>query len=96
MTNETLQKAIKLSKIIDITKSGLEKAYKFKMSKSEVSASDYCSDGLYGMYIGKYSDNSGDLSMNLCRSYGNVELLSVIIAELERQLKYFEDEYAKL
>lgn len=95
MTNEILDKATKLKEIIDITEKALGNAYKFKASTDSSDSNRCYYDGLYGMYIGKHRDNSG-ISMDLCRTTGNVELLDVIICELERQLNLFKEEYEAL
>lgn len=95
MTNEILETATELKKIIDITDKALGNAYKLKASIDNIHPDRKYYDGLYGMHIGKHSDNSG-ISINLCRTTGNEKLLDVIICELERQLKLFKEEYEAL
>lgn len=52
-------------------------------------------DGLYWFMISEYKDGSG-WQADLSRPDGNVELLKVIIAELERQGKQYQEEFEKL
>lgn len=52
-------------------------------------------DGLYNFCISEHRDGSG-WKAELSRYFGNVRLLNVIIAELEKQVKELQEQYDKL
>ena len=93
MDNKQLDRANELNEIIDVTEEGLDnlKALKcnIRTEKEKRNYDDLC----YNLYIGEYSDGSGENRSDLCRYMGNMELLDIIIDTLEKQLKQYKEEF---
>lgn len=90
MTEEKLQKANELIKIIETTEKGLKELYSFKNSIRKNPEDRFYDDCVYWLNIGEHNDRSG-FNADLKRYNGNAELLDVIIKTLEKEIEIYVD-----
>lgn len=93
MDVEKLQKGQAILELINKTTVALNVLRKVKPQPLDNGITN--GDGLYWFVISERKDGSG-WQADLSRLDGNVELLKVIIAELERQNKQYQEEFEKL
>lgn len=93
MDIKQLNEGQELIKLIETTEKALSNLKNIKIK--EPKDNKQYEDGLYWFNISEESDGSG-WKTNLSRYFGNARLLRVIIEELEKQLKEFEEMLEKL
>lgn len=96
MDKQQLKTGIAIVNLIEVTEKALTDLNDWIESGSRsVGGDSYDKDNHYNLCISAFKDGSG-YQLNLSRYMGNTALLEVIKTELERQLKVFKEDLAKL
>lgn len=94
MNQETFKKAQELTELISTTSLAIEQIEKlFELESVNVNNREY-HDGIPNLVVARRSDVG--ITALLHREYGNKELLTAILKELDRQLLAFEADFANL
>jgi hypothetical protein len=89
-----LEKGKELTEIIKTTTKALAQLKDLQKFEN-LDSRHYNDNGSYNLHIGLYTDGSG-INAELCRYFGNKELINVIIETVEKQLLEFEEMFKNL